>query len=112
MREVLGEDKRVARREVERHYYVSSIAGHDARRMAAAVRGHWSVENQLHWHLDVSSGEDQRRVRKGHGAENFSRLARLALNLLQRDARVHVGVKTKRLRAGWDHDYLLSLLTG
>jgi hypothetical protein len=51
-------------------------------------------------------------VRKGHGAENFSRLARLALNLLQRDARVNVGVKTKRLRAGWDHDYLRSLLTG
>ena len=112
VREVLGQDKSTTRREVERHYYVSSLAGHDARRMAAAVRGHWSVENQLHWHLDVSFGEDQRRVRKGHGAENFSRLARLALNLLQRDTKTKVGVKTRRLMAGWDHDYLLSLLTG
>jgi predicted transposase YbfD/YdcC len=112
VREVLGKDKSTARREAERHYYISSLEGHDARRMAAAVRGHWSVENQLHWHLDVSFGEDQRRVRTGYGAENFSRLARLALNLLQRDTRIKVGVKTKRLRAGWDHDYLLSLLTG
>jgi predicted transposase YbfD/YdcC len=112
VREVLGKDKSTAKREVERCYYVSSWEGADARRMAAAVRGHWSVENQLHWHLDVSFDEDRRRVRTGHGAENFSRLARLALNLLQRDTRVKVGVKTKRLRAGWDHDYLLGLLTG
>jgi predicted transposase YbfD/YdcC len=112
VREVLGKDKSTAQKQVERHYYISSLTGADARRMAGAIRGHWSVENQLHWHLDVSFGEDQRRVRKGNGAENFSRLARVALNLLQRDTKTKVGIKTKRLMAGWNPDYLLSLLTG
>ena len=79
--------------------------------MAGLVRGHWSVENNLHWQLDVSFGEDLRRVRTGHGAQNFSRLCRIALNLLKRDATAKVGVKGKRLKAGWDEPYLLRLLT-
>ena len=95
----------------ERRYYISSRKGTDARAMHEAVRGHWAVENQLHWQLDVSFGEDQRRIRKGHGAENFSRLCRLALNLLKRDKSVNVGVHAKRLKAGWDEHYLLRLLT-
>jgi predicted transposase YbfD/YdcC len=95
----------------ERRYYISSRKGTDARVMHDAVRGHWSVENQLHWQLDVSFGEDQRRVRKGYGAENFSRLCRLALNLLKRDKSVKMGVHGKRLKAGWDEHYLLRLLT-
>jgi predicted transposase YbfD/YdcC len=95
----------------ERRYYVSSRAGTDARAMHEAVRGHWAVENQLHWQLDVSFGEDQRRIRKAHGAENFSRLCRLALNLLKRDRSVKIGVHGKRLKAGWDEHYLLRLLT-
>jgi len=95
----------------ERRYYVSSRAGTDAKAMNDAVRGHWAVENQLHWQLDVSFGEDQRRIRKGHGAENFSRLCRLALNLLKRDTSVKIGVHGKRLKAGWDEHYLLRLLT-
>jgi predicted transposase YbfD/YdcC len=80
--------------------------------MAGLIRGHLGIENQLHWHLDVSFAEDHRRVRVGHAAENFSRLCRVALNLLRRDRKRKLGVKTKRLKAGWDHDYLLSLLTG
>lgn len=95
----------------ERRYYVSSRKGTDAKAMHEAVRGHWAVENQLHWQLDVSFGEDQRRVRKGHGAENFSRLCRLALNLLKRDKSVKAGIHGKRLKAGWDEHYLLRLLT-
>lgn len=70
---------------IERRYYISSRKGADAQAMHDAVRSHWAVENQLHWQLDVSFGEDQRRIRKGHGAENFSRLSRLALNLLKRN---------------------------
>lgn len=97
--------------QVERRLYISSIAGRDAVRMADLVRGHWSVENNLHWQLDVSFGEDERRIRKDHGAENFSRLARLALNLLKRDKSVKAGIKGKRLKAGWDEHYLLRLLT-
>ena len=96
----------------ERHYYISSIAGCDAKRMAEAIRGHWSVENQLHWHLDVSFAEDACRIRKDHGAENFSRLRRIALNLLQQETTCKRGVQTKRLRAGWDHNYLLKILAG
>jgi predicted transposase YbfD/YdcC len=95
----------------ERRYFVSSRAGTDAAAMAAAIRGHWSVENNLHWQLDVSFGEDQRRIRSGHGAENFSRLARLALNLLKKDKTVKAGIRGKRLKAGWDEHYLLRLLT-
>lgn len=99
---------------VERHYYISSVKGCDdaaATMMARYIRGHWSVENNLHWQLDVSFNEDQRRIRKGNGAENFSRLCRIGLNLLKRDKSVKIGIKGKRLNAGWDHDYLLRLIS-
>ena len=96
----------------ERRYFISSPGGTDAAAVADAVRGHWSVENKLHWQLDVSFREDERRIRKGHGAENYSRLCRLALNLLERDRSVKIGVHGKRLKAGWDEHYLLRLLTG
>ena len=98
---------------VERHYYISTLKGADdaaAKRMAEYVRGHWAVENNLHWQLDVSFNEDQRRLRKGHGAENFSRLCRIALNLLKREKTLKVGVRAKRLNAGWNHDYLIGLI--
>jgi predicted transposase YbfD/YdcC len=96
---------------IERHYYITSIGGLDAARLAAAIRGHWAVENNLHWQLDVTFGEDARRIRTGHAAENFSRLSRIALNLLKRDRSVKAGIKGKRLNAGWDHDYLLRLIS-
>ena len=96
----------------ERRYFISSLGGTDAARLAEAVRGHWSVENRLHWQLDVSFREDERRIRKGYGAQNYSRLCRLALNLLKRDRTVTIGVHGKRLKAGWDEHYLLRLLTG
>jgi predicted transposase YbfD/YdcC len=97
----------------EWHYYISSL---DRRRKAstflAYTRGHWSVENNLHWHLDVSFNEDQRRIRKGNGAENFSRLCRLALNLLKNEKTRKVGIKIKRHLCGWDNEYLLKVLAG
>jgi predicted transposase YbfD/YdcC len=97
---------------VERRYFISSRAGTDASGMAEAIRGHWSVENQLHWVLDVSFAEDQSRQRKDHSAENFSRLRRIALNLLRRETSKKRGIKGKRLNAAWDHDYLLKLVRG
>ena len=97
---------------IERRYFICSLAGTDAHRMAQIIRGHWSVENQLHWVLDVSFTEDQSRQRKDHSAENFSRLRRIALNLLRRETTKKRGIKGKRLNAAWDHDYLLKLLAG
>lgn len=95
----------------ERRYFISSLKGDDAKAIAKAVRHHWQIENGLHWSLDVSFAEDKSRVRKGHAAENLSRIRRIALNLLKAET-VHCkrGIKTKRLRAGWDHDYLLRVL--
>jgi predicted transposase YbfD/YdcC len=95
----------------QRRYFISSLPGTDAQRFGQSVRGHWSIENQLHWSLDMSFREDERRVRKGYGAENFSRLCRLALNLLKSDKTVKIGLHGKRLKAGWDEHYLLRLLT-
>jgi predicted transposase YbfD/YdcC len=95
----------------ERRYFIASLKSPTARAVADAVRGHWAVENKLHWQLDVSFREDERRIRAGHGAENYSRLCRLALNLLKRDTSVKIGVHGKRLKAGWDEHYLLRLLT-
>ena len=90
-------------------YYISSLS-RDAERMLKAVRGHWEVENLVHWVLDVSFGEDASRVRKGNGAENLAALRRMALNLLKRENTLRVGIAAKRKRAGWDTQYLLKLL--
>jgi predicted transposase YbfD/YdcC len=96
----------------EWHYYISSLdARRSARQFAEYIRGHWSVENNLHWQLDVSFDEDHRRIRKGHGAENFSRLCRMSLNLLKREPSQKVGIATKRKICGWDNDYLIKVAT-
>jgi predicted transposase YbfD/YdcC len=83
-----------------------------ARRFAAAVRGHWSIENRLHWQLDVTFGEDQSRLRKGHVDANFSLVRRTALSLLKNNRTSKVGIKNKRLAAGWNDDYLAEVLFG
>jgi len=94
---------------VERRYYLCSLRPEIAA-FARAVRGHWGVENQVHWVLDVQMNEDQSRARTGHAPENLATLRRLALNLLRRDQRKARGIKGKRLSAAWNHDYLLQLL--
>jgi len=95
-----------------RRYYITSLDAQDARRIAQAIRSHWSIENSLHWSLDVTFGEDDSRIRQDHGAQNFSRLRRIALNLLKKDQTRKVGLKGKMKACGWDHDYLLTILTG
>jgi predicted transposase YbfD/YdcC len=92
-------------------YYISSLAG-DAKPILQSVRGHWGIENKVHWVLDVSFREDDSRIRKGNGAQNFAILRRIALNLLKQEKTVQCGIKAKRLKAGWDQDYLLKVLTG
>lgn len=94
----------------ERYYILSKQL--TAKVFAEAVRGHWSIENRLHWQLDVSFQEDQCRVRRGHADANFSSLRRAALGLLKNDHALKVGVKNKRLAAGWDDEYLEQVLFG
>jgi predicted transposase YbfD/YdcC len=95
----------------EYRYYISSLPADDASKLLAYIRGHWGVENGLHWCLDISFGDDDRRIRQGYAAENFARLSRIALNLLKNQTRHKVGLKTKRLCCGWSHDYLFRVLT-
>lgn len=101
------EDKRT----VERRYYLSSLKL-DVGTFARAVRGHWGVENKLHWVMDVCFREDQSRARTGYAAENLATLRRLALNLLKREKTSKRGIRGKQLNASWDHAYLLKLLGG
>lgn len=95
-----------------RRYYISDLGGHDAKTMLQYVRGHWGIENKLHWSLDVSFREDDLRNRAGYSAENFSRIGRLALNLLRQDKSCKAGVNGKRLKACLEQDYLLKVLAG
>ena len=90
-------------------YYISSLP-EDAARTLSAVRAHWGIENSAHWVLDVAFREDDCRVRRGNAAENFSTLRRMALNMLKRETTAKGGVAVRRQRAGWDNDYLLTVL--
>jgi len=94
----------------ERRYYLSSLPS-DITRFARAVRGHWSVENQLHWSLDVTFQEDRSRARTRHAATNLATLRRIALNLLRADKSSTKSLHRKRLRSALDPNYLASLLS-
>lgn len=113
-RQVLDPAGGVPATSTQRRYYISSLdhrtQGQDASHFAGLIRDHWSVENKLHWSLDVSFNEDQSRVRQGHAAENLARLRRLALNLLKQEKRTKLSLPRKRKRAAWRPDYLLSVL--
>jgi predicted transposase YbfD/YdcC len=94
---------------VERRYYLSSLKN-DAAQFAKAVRGHWGVENSLHWVLDVVFGEDDSRARSGFAAENLAATRRLAVNLLRRDKTCKRSIKGKLMRAAIDPGYLKLIL--
>jgi predicted transposase YbfD/YdcC len=91
-------------------YYLSSLPP-KVKQFAKAVRGHWGIENRLHWCLDVIFTEDHSRVRKDHSPLNLSMLRRLALAILRKDTSLKNSLRGKRLRAGWDDDVLRQLLT-
>lgn len=93
----------------DRRCYLNSLLL-NVHTFARAVRGHWGVENQLHWTLDVSFNEDQSRARTGHAPENLSTLRCLALNLLKQNQTRKSSLRAKRKIAGWDNDFLKELL--
>lgn len=95
----------------ERRYFISSIAEPSAEVMLGHTRGHWGIENKVHWSLDVTFREDTLRNRIGHSAENFSRMRRLSMNLLRKDKTCKNGLKGKRMKACLDQDYLLRLVS-
>jgi predicted transposase YbfD/YdcC len=100
-----------AERSRETRYYLLSRAL-SAQHFGEVVRSHWGIENQVHWTLDVTFGEDQSRIRHGDAAENFVVLRHLALNLLRRQQVKRLSIKAKRLKAGWDDAFLLQVLQG
>jgi len=96
---------------VKRRYFISSLKS-EAKTLLHAVRTHWEIENKVHWVLDIAFREDECRIRRGNGAENFAVLRHIALNLLRREDTAKCSLKAKRKKAGWDNDYLLKVLTG
>jgi predicted transposase YbfD/YdcC len=92
----------------EKHYY-SSSRKLSAKRFLEAVRGHWGIENSLHWVLDVVFDEDHSRVRKDHGPENFGMLRRMAISMLKAE-QSKGSIQVKRLKAGWDNEFLEKVL--
>ena len=100
-----------------RRYFITSRGGLDAPFLAEAIRCHWGIENGLHWCLDVAMSEDDCRLRVNHGAENFSRLRRVALNKLKRwqikkeNGKVmQAGIRLKQQACGWSRNFLLEAL--
>jgi len=97
------------KRSVENRYFIASY--HDtAQNILQQTRRHWHIENSLHWVLDIAFREDESRIRKGNGPQNFAVLRHIALNLLKQNSSSKLGIKNRRLRAGWDNEYLSDVL--
>jgi predicted transposase YbfD/YdcC len=105
----LGEEE-----SVEQRYYLSSLPGATddaAKRFNRVIRTHGEIENRVHWVLDVAMGEDGNRARKGESAQNLALMRTLALNVWRQEHSFKGGIAAKQKRAGWEHDYLLKILS-
>lgn len=91
---------------IERRVFISSLKNPSAEQAGKYIRGHWAIENKLHWRLDMCFGEDESRIRKDHGSENFSRLRRIAMNKLKSDP-AKLSLKSKRYKCSLDRNYLI-----
>jgi predicted transposase YbfD/YdcC len=94
---------------IETRLYISSL-NHDAKAFNEYIRQHWGVENSLHWTLDMTFREDEQRKRDKFAAQNFAIIRKIALNLLKQEDSKKISLKTKRLKAGWDNNFLLKIL--
>lgn len=90
------------------HFYLTSLRG-SAKRLGGYIRGHWGIENGLHWVLDVAFREDESRARAGHAGANLGTIRRVAVSLLKR-AGNRGSIQTRRMRAAWDDDYMRQVL--
>lgn len=108
---ILSERQIGEEREVQDRYYITSLES-DAKKILQAKRSYWGIENCLHWVLDIAFNEDHSRIRKDNAPQNFAILRHMALNLLKLETTVKAGIKAKRLKCGWDTDYLLKVLAG
>lgn len=93
----------------ESRYFITSLS-ENAKQLAEYIRGHWGIENQLHWVLDVGFNEDDSRIRKDNAPENLAVIRHIALNLIKQHKSIKGSIKGKRKRAGWDNNYLRELL--
>jgi predicted transposase YbfD/YdcC len=107
----VGCQTEIAQKVIEQRYYITSHFYTSAQFIGEAIRSHWCVKNKLHWQLDVSFNEDQYRLRSGNAAANFSFLNKIALSLLKNKKSAKIGVKPKRLKAGWGENYMMKVLT-
>ena len=94
----------------ETRYFISSLDATNPKRLGQIVRAHWGIENNLHWVLDYAFEEDNQRTRLGNSAANMAILRHIALNLIKSDKKAKIGIKNRRLKAGWDDDYLLQII--
>jgi predicted transposase YbfD/YdcC len=110
---VLYESERIVKGKETRgsRYFITSRRSLTAKQALAAVRGHWQIENKLHWTLDVAFREDESRLRADNAAENFTVVRHVALNLLRNVQGSKVGIKNRRLEAGWSEPFLLKVLS-
>ncbi len=104
IREVMG-----GKKTVERRYFISSLEA-NAEQALKVVRGHWAIENELHWCLDIGFREDVNQVREATSAENLATLRHIGINLLKQEKSCKRGIEGKRKKAGWDESYLLKVL--